>query len=100
LNTPGQSKDFWVYLTDAFGHTTNWVRVAWFTDLAYPVPAVLTTAFGESATTVSSAMETVRIPLCRFSGVDFDNVISITFQMTVPGSGSGEIVVDNVEFTD
>lgn len=100
FNTAGQSKDFWISLRDSSGNTSNSVRVSQVTELRYPLEADVTTAFGQSAHTISSAMSTVRVPLCRFENVDLANISSVTFTFTVPGSGSGELIVDNVEFTD
>ncbi len=100
FNTPGQSKDFWVALRDSAGHTSNSVKVSKFTDLRYPIEANLITLFGQSARTVSSDMSTVRIPLCRFDGVDMANITSVTFTFSVAGSSSGELMLDNLEFSD
>lgn len=96
----GSDKDFWITLTDSSGTTSNAVRASWFTELPYPLTATLQNGFSQSATTRSSSMQTVRIPLCRFASVDLANVTAITLTCTVAGSSSGELMLDNVEFTD
>jgi hypothetical protein len=99
-NADETPKDFWIALSDASGATSSWVRASSAAELPYPLTANLVNGFGQTATTVSSAMSTVRVPLCRFAGVDLEDVTTISLWFTVPGSTSGELILDNLEFTD
>ena len=97
-NTPGASKDFFVQLRDSTGALSPWVRVSDYTDLPYP-SEVQVIKYGIPILVATSAMKTVRIPLCRFTGIDQENVSSIYFYFSAQGSTSGELILDNLEFT-
>lgn len=97
-NTPGESKDFWVQLRDSHGGQSSWVKVSDYADLPYPTVAMVT-KFQQTLTVVNSPMKTIRIPVCRFDGIDLQNVSSVYFYFTVAGSVPGELMIDNLEFT-
>lgn len=99
LNTPGMNKDFWVQLRDSSGAQSSWVRAGEFTRLPYPTEATVQ-KFGQTLDVVTSSMKSVRLPVCRFEGIDKQNVSSIWFYFTVQGSSRGELMLDNIEFTD
>ena len=99
INTPGQDKDFYVQLRDSSGGMSSWVRVGEFAELPYPTEATVQ-KFGQPLDVVTSPMSTVRLPVCRFEGIDKENVSSIWFYFTAQGSSSGELMLDNIEFTD
>ncbi|MFT7670485.1 MAG: hypothetical protein ACI8X5_003194 [Planctomycetota bacterium] len=99
LNTVGTNKDFYVLLRDPFGGQTPWILVSDYSKLPYPTVANVV-KFGQFLTVTSSPMNTVRIPTCRFNGVDKENISSVWFRFSVPGHSQGEIMIDNIEFTD
>jgi len=98
-NTPGQDKDFYVRLRDSSGGVSPLVQVSDYARLVYP-DLVQVIKFNQPLLVTSSPMKTVRIPMCRFGGVDLQNVSSVEFLFSVTGSASGELFLDNVEFTD
>ncbi len=99
LNSVDISKDFYVQLRDPFGGTTPLIRVSDYADLPYPTVANVWQT-QQSLTVATSPMNTIRIPTCRFTGVNKENISSVWFFFTVPGSTRGEILLDNIEFTD
>lgn len=98
-NTPDEAKDFWVQLRDSGGGQSSWVRVSDYVTLPYPTEAQVWKQ-GILLNVVTSPMKTIRIPVCRFDGIDLTNVSSVRFFFTVAGSTSGELILDNLEFTD
>ncbi len=98
-NTPGQDKDFYVQLVDSHGFESNRVRVSEFAKLPYPKP-VQVLKYGQFIMVTASPMKTIRIPNCRFLGVDRRNISSVKLSMNVTGSTLGELFLDNIEFTD
>lgn len=99
FNTPGVPKDLAVQLTDSGGSVSPWIQVSNFAALPYPVEANVTKA-GVHLVTTLSAMRTVRIPLCEITGIDKQNVTRISFRFSTSGSSTGELFLDNLEFTD
>lgn len=98
-NAPGESRDFYVSLRDSSGAQTPFVRVSDYADLPYPTVAGVV-YFQQPIQVAWSPMKTIRIPMCRFTGIDLENVSSIFFYFSVPGSNRGELILDNLEFTD
>ncbi|MEM7518093.1 MAG: hypothetical protein AAF368_14370, partial [Planctomycetota bacterium] len=98
-NTPGLNANFFVELFDTSGSISNALQVSQFATLAYPSTTNGSNQ-GVNLTTVASAMETVRIPLSCFRNVDKENIASIRFRFSVPGQSDGELMLDNLEFTD
>lgn len=52
------------------------------------------------ASGTKSVMNTVLVPLCMFEQIDFDKALitGISFEFSVPGSETGEIQMDSLEF--
>jgi len=98
FNTPGQGKDFYVQLRDSGGGQSNFVRVSDFASLPYPTEAQVV-KYQQIIDVVTSPMKSVRLPLCRFEGVNKQEISSVWFFFTASGSSSGELFLDNIEFT-
>jgi hypothetical protein len=89
-NKPGDLQDFSVTLTDRAGDAFTHQVSTWSQDLAYP-PALL-------GFFPRDILNTVRIPLASFAGVDLTQVASIRFNFDQRADGG--FLIDDVAFAD
>ncbi len=99
FNTEDEPKEIYVQFRDAFGGVSEFIRTGQFAELPYPREAQVSHQ-GVLLMVAKSAMTTVRIPICGVKDVDFENLSQVYFWFSVPGSTSGEMFIDNLEFTD
>jgi hypothetical protein len=99
FNTEDAPKEFYVEFRDAFGGSSGLISTGQYAELPYPRDTQVLYA-GQLIHVAKSPMTTVRIPLCGVKNVDFENLSQVYFWFTAPGSSSGEMLLDNLEFTD
>ena len=98
-NTPGQPQNFSVQLRDVYGASSAKVDVSGYIDLAYPHETTFETAQGATVSTPKSTMETVRIPLKAFQGLDKSALRYVYLHFGDDDHLQGEILLDSLEFT-
>ena len=99
-NVPAGTKNFTVQLRDEAGTWSPRVHVEAFTELAYPDVSSILSPIGLNAMTTKSSMQTVRIPLHLFAGVDLTAVQDVQFGFGDDDHTEGELVIDSLEFSD
>jgi hypothetical protein len=98
-NPAGQDQDFYVRIFTGTGYSP-FVRVSDFDRLSYPQAYIGAPPQSPYGDYTKSVLNTVRIPLSAFGGVDLTDVRSIYFWFTVAGHEAGSILVDSLEFLD
>ncbi|MFN0244636.1 MAG: hypothetical protein ACKVWV_17250 [Planctomycetota bacterium] len=99
FNAAETPKDLYVEFRDSGNNTSTWVRASDYAELPYPREAQVLYA-GILINVAKSAMNTVRIPICDVEGVDLENISEVRLYFSVPGSNSGELLIDNLEFAN
>jgi hypothetical protein len=98
-NASGESQDFTVRLRDVWGGWSPKVRASSAADLAYPESGFVATLAG-SGFFPKSSLQTVRIPLGAFTGVDLANVAYVELAFGLDDHTQGELAIDGLQFTD
>ena len=104
-NPAGLLQDLYVRLATAGGGPSRAVRAGFFQTIPFPYkPEYIATFDANEGPNTKSALKTVRIPLHAWAVkaltapiVDLANVESIAFEFFA--SGSGELEIDDIEFT-
>lgn len=105
-NPTDQVQDFYVRLNTAGGGNSRAVRAAYFGKIPYPyTPEYVSSRDGNEGPNTKAAMKTIRIPLHAWTIkclsapiVDLMDIESITLEFK--SKPTGEILVDDIEFTD
>ena len=105
-NPTDQVQDFYVRLNTAGGGNSRAVRAAYFGKIPYPyTPEYVSSKDGNEGPNTKAAMKTIRIPLHAWTIkclsapiVDLMDIESITLEFK--SKPAGEILVDDIEFTD
>ena len=104
-NPTGQPQDLYVRLATAGGGPARSIRAGYFSPIPFPLRPVKDPVqpLWDEARTLA-AMKTIRIPLNAWTIkclsapiVDLANVESVTFELSA--TGSGELLIDDIEFT-
>lgn len=98
-NASEQPLDFSVRLRDESGAWSTSASIQDYVDLDYPTE-VWVEKFGQDILAPKSAMETARIPLSAFQGVDLSAIADIELLFDDAASSTGEILIDSLQFTD
>jgi hypothetical protein len=104
LSPRNANQDFRVVLTDGAGHTSS-VRVGQYSDALFYPPGNWTTEYpgsqGYGYGAAKILLNTVKIPLGAFSGIDLTDVRSIDFVFDQPnslGSVGGALLLADIAF--
>lgn len=91
-NVPGAPQDFLITLTDGSGGTATTAVSASSPNLYYPPggPAVMPLP--------KVILNTVRIPLASFAGIDLTSVQSVVFRFAAPAQGA--LLISDIAFAD
>ena len=98
-NTAGEPQDFTVRLRDVWGGWSPKVRASSVADLAYPEAGFVASLAG-SGFFPKSSLQTVRLPLGLFTGVDLEHVAYVELAFGLDEHTQGEIAIDSLQFTD
>ena len=96
-NTPGEDHDFSVRLFTGSGWS-SYLKISDYGRIPYPTYFFTAPLFQPPGDFTKTAMSTVRLPLDAFNNADLTDVQWVYIYFNRPGSESGSVILDSLEF--